>query len=212
VLILLIRKCNSIDPQQPRFKPDSLDPANLDGPNNNVFSLKVAGYGQRSTTPGHLTQDERNANHLAESFAGWTIENAARLRRSYIISSCKNEALLKRWASWGHVLVFSVEAFIEKYKINVDNSLEKIEKKLSKSSKPSQPGESNGQSRGQLSDQPHNDMSSPIQTPLTPLTAGAGGVPTPRDANGGDVSSRPRPSEWRPPQPQESHRYGAPYR
>jgi hypothetical protein len=102
-----------------------------------------------------------------------------------------------------------VEAFIEKYKIDVDESLEKIEKKLSKPSKPGKPS-----LPGQSSDRPHNDMSSPIQTPMTPLTAGASGIPTPRDpnANGGDVSNRPRPSEWRPPQPQESHRYGAPYR
>lgn len=207
MLILLIGKCNSIDPQHPRFKVDSLDPTKFDGPNNNVLSLKVVGYGERSATPGDLTQDERSADRLAESFAGWTVENAARLRRSYIISSCKNEALVKRWASWGHVLVFSVEAFIEKYKIDVHDSLQKIEKRLSKSSKPGKPFQP-----GQPSDRSHNDMSSPIQTPQTPLTAGAGGIPTPRDPNGGDISNRPRPSEWRPPQPQESHRYGAPYR
>lgn len=207
MLILLIGKCNSIDPQQPRFTPDSLDPTKLDRPNNNVLSLKVAGYGARSATPGDLTQDERDADRLAESFAGWTMENAASLRRSYIISSCKNEALLKRWDSWGHVHLFSVEALIEKYKINVDDSLERIEKKLSKSNKPSMPSQ-----LGQSSDRPHNDMSSPIQTPQTPLTTGAGGIPTPRDPSGEDTSNRPRPSEWRPPQPQESRRYGAPYR
>ncbi|KAF3387552.1 hypothetical protein F1880_001280 [Penicillium rolfsii] len=215
VLILLIGKCNSVDPHQPRFKPDSLDATKLDRPNNNVLSLKVAGYGERLATPGDLTQDERNADRLAESFAGWAVENAARIRRSYIISSCKNKSLLTRWASWGHAHLFNLEAWIEKYKINVDESLQKIEKKLSKSNKPgksSQSGQLDGLWRGQPSDRPHNDMSSPMQTPQTPIVAGTGSVPTPRDPDGGDVSNCPRPSEWRPPQPQESHQYGAPYR
>lgn len=207
----LIRKCNSLNSLQPLYQPESLDPTNLDGPNNNILSLTVAGYGERSANtnpelPQDLTQAERNADHLAEAFAGWTIENAARLRRSYIISNCKNEALLKRWASWGHVTLFSVGAFIKKYDMKINDVLGRLHHRLNKSNKPTKPSQT-----GQLIDKPHVDLSSPIQTPETPSAAGFSGFHTPREAHT-DPSNRSRPSEWRPPQPQGSHSYAAPYR
>ncbi|KAJ5390895.1 uncharacterized protein N7496_001963 [Penicillium cataractarum] len=207
----LIRRCNSIDSHQPVYQPDSLDPTNLDSANNNILSLTVAGYGERSAEsnpklPQDLTQTERNADHLAEAFAGWSIENAARLRRSYIISNCKNEVLLKRWGSWGHVMFFNARAFIEKYKINVNDTLERIHNKLNKPKKPSRQPQT-----GQIPDKAHMDLASPIQTPQTPSAARLSGIPTPSEPHT-DPSNQPRPSEWRPPQPQGDHSYAAPYR
>lgn len=213
-LIWLIRKCNSFDPQSPFLDPDSLNSAKLDGPNNNILSLTVAGYGERTARmspwlPRDLTQAERNADHLAESFAGWGMENAARLRRFYIISNCKNEALRKRWAGWGHVNLFSLRSFREKYKHKIGKDvLEKLQSK----SKQNKPGSGRSSHSGPSNGQNPVDLSSPIQTPQTPMTAGSFGGPTPRDPNA-DPSNRSRPTEWRQPQPQEpGHRYAAPYR
>jgi hypothetical protein len=171
----------------------------------------VAGYGERSADtnpelPQNLTQAERNADHLAEAFAGWFIENAACLRRSSIISNCKNEVLLKRWASWGHVTLFSVGSFIKKQDMNINDMLGRIHQRLNKSNKPTKPPQT-----GQVIDKTHIDLSSPFQTPETPSAAGFSGVPTPREAHT-DPSNRSRPREWRPPQPQGSHIYAAPYR
>lgn len=212
-LIWLIKKCNMFDPQSPFFDPDSLNSAKLDGPNNNILSLTVAGYGERtaqmpSSLPRDLTQAERNADHLTESFAGWGMENAARLRRFYIISNCKNEALCKRWAGWGHVNLFSVQSFLEKYKHKISKDvLEKLQSK----SKQNKPGSGRSSHSGPSNDRNPTDLSSPIQTPQTPMTARSFGSPTPRDPNA-DPSNRSGPTKWRPPQQQEGHPYAAPYR
>ncbi|KAJ5793152.1 uncharacterized protein N7503_009130 [Penicillium pulvis] len=109
-IIICIKTVNSVDPNFPLFEPNSLSIQHLDSLNNNVLCLPVVGYGQRTGAehpdiPKGLTQDERNADHLVEAFAGWMLMNATRFRRMAVISDQRNEALLLRWSAWGHLTI-----------------------------------------------------------------------------------------------------------
>ncbi|KAJ6011449.1 hypothetical protein N7451_002861 [Penicillium sp. IBT 35674x] len=111
-IIICIKTVNSVDPNFPFFEPSSLSIQHLDNLNNNVLCLPVVGYGQRTGAehadiPKGLTQDERNADHLVEAFAGWMLMNATRFRRMAVISEQRNEALLSRWSAWGHLTILS---------------------------------------------------------------------------------------------------------
>ncbi|KAJ5167691.1 uncharacterized protein N7482_003285 [Penicillium canariense] len=211
-LLWWIRKCNSVDKLRPYFQDDSLNQAKLDAPNNNVIALTVAGYGERSEhvtpeLPGGLTQTERNADHLAEAFAGWTLENTARVRKAYIISNCSNEALLKRWGRWAHVIVFSMESFLGRFKIDAKEMLKRAEGR----GRPRSPSKSSKSSKSnQPSHRAASGFSSPYQTPQTPVAA-AGSVRAPGEPTA-DCASRPRPGEWRQPHRHDADRYPAPYR
>ncbi|KAF7719015.1 Uncharacterized protein PECH_000195 [Penicillium ucsense] len=207
ILEYFINSINSIG-QQP-FTADSLDARNLDSPTSNVLSLSVAGYGDSKRPPSlgslpDLTPAQHKADHLAEYFAGWTLENLVHFRKAYIITNCKSEALIKRWSSWGHVNVSSMEAFLDKYKIhNVDSEVERIVDRMSKSGRLTKSVPLNT-----ASDRTPADLSSPSQTPQTPHTAG---LPTPREPRA-DASNGTMPDGWRPPALQNATGFAGPYR
>ncbi|KAJ5761031.1 hypothetical protein N7520_008187 [Penicillium odoratum] len=108
-IIACIKMVNSTDPNFPFFELDSLSIQSLDRSNNNVLCLPIPGYGTRTGAEhAHtkcLTQPERDADHLVEAFAGWTQVNAARFRKTAVVTFLKNEPLLSRWSGWGHVVV-----------------------------------------------------------------------------------------------------------
>ncbi|KAJ5643996.1 uncharacterized protein N7484_006503 [Penicillium longicatenatum] len=126
-IITCIKTVNSVDPNFPFFEPSSLSIQELDRINNNVLCLPVAGYGQRTGDehphiPKGLTQDERNADHLVEAFAGWMQMNVTRFRRMAVVSFQRNEALLSRWSAWGHLHVMSgFKGFCKAY--NTDETI-----------------------------------------------------------------------------------------
>ncbi|KAJ5584696.1 uncharacterized protein N7459_004496 [Penicillium hispanicum] len=131
-IIAWIKKINSVDSAHPYFDSKSLDPRYLDQANNNVLCLPIPGYGTRSETqspdiPKGLTQEERNVDHLVETFSGWAISNATRLRRSVVVTNCKNPSMLARWKNWGHVSVLQVSDFMRSWKINEALYLEKLQ-------------------------------------------------------------------------------------
>ena len=132
-VITWIKKINSVDSAYPHFETKSFDPQYLDQPNNNILCLPIPGYGTRTETqnpdiPKGLTQNERDADHLVEAFAGWTLANATRLRRNVVITNCKNQTMLRRWKDWGHVSVLQVSEFVRSWKINEAAILEKLQR------------------------------------------------------------------------------------
>ncbi|KAJ5925626.1 hypothetical protein N7454_008265 [Penicillium verhagenii] len=119
-IIACIRSANSIDPNHPEFEPSILSIQDIDCPNNNVICLPVPGYGHRTGTehpdiPKGLTQEERNADHLVEAFAGWTHLHAARFRKTAVVTFLKKDTLLSHWSDWGHVAVLDFRDFCRAY-------------------------------------------------------------------------------------------------
>lgn len=116
-----------MDPNFPYFEANSLSIQHLDHLNNNVLCLPVVGYGQRTgaehpNIPKGLTQDERNADHLVEAFAGWMQMNATRFRKMAVVSNQRHEALLARWSAWGHLTILSgFKGFCKAY--NTDEAI-----------------------------------------------------------------------------------------
>lgn len=122
-MIHWIMKSNSVSPRRPHFVSERLNPGQLDHPNNNVLCLPLPKYGARTEAdnpeiPKGLTQAERDADHLVEAFAGFTIVNAARFRKTTVITSIKHPALTSRWESWGHVAVYSVNRFFKYFQLD----------------------------------------------------------------------------------------------
>ncbi|KAJ5115309.1 hypothetical protein NUU61_001068 [Penicillium alfredii] len=106
-IITLIMKINSIDGNPP-IDPRTINPNSLDRLNHHAFSLSLPGYGNRAeqddpTLPKGLTQEERNADHLIQAFAGWSIVNAARFGRFIVITSLADDVLKSRWREFGHL-------------------------------------------------------------------------------------------------------------
>ncbi|KAJ6093352.1 hypothetical protein N7486_008641 [Penicillium sp. IBT 16267x] len=149
-IIICIKTVNSADPNFPYFEPNSLSIQHLDSLNNNVLCLPVVGYGQRTgaehpNIPKDLTQDERNADHLVEAFAGWMQMNATRFRRMAVVTFQSNKALLSRWSAWGHLNVLSgFRAFCRAYNTDESILLDRLQNGLQRNvSSPQVPAETN---------------------------------------------------------------------
>ncbi|KAL4943859.1 hypothetical protein BDV06DRAFT_126256 [Aspergillus oleicola] len=89
---------------------------------NCVLSLPVLPkYGSRTPDdspdiPRECTQEHRNADHLAEYFAGWSLLNVHRFRRFVIVS---NLSPFERWKSWQHIETkHGARAFFESQNID----------------------------------------------------------------------------------------------
>lgn len=193
-MIYWIVKANSISMRYPHFVPESLNPGQLDNVNNNVLSLPVPKYGSRTEAdnpeiPKGLAQVERDADHLVEAFSGFTILNAARFRKTIVISSIKNVHLIKRWQSWGHVFLYSVGNFFHQYKLDERILHDRIQNCAN--------GDMSGQKIGTLS---------ATQTPRTPVDPR-----TPRGPGDGSAneSSNPVQAQQRP---SLKNKYPAPYK
>ncbi|KAJ6028228.1 hypothetical protein N7540_003804 [Penicillium herquei] len=162
--IALIKQVNSsFNSAFPYFEMSSMDLRNLDNPNNNVIYLPIRDYGTRSEQdnpqiPKDLTQEERNADHLVETFAGWMQFEAARFRKTVVISNQTNKDLMARWSAWGHVNVFDVKSFLKKWQIKEEVLLEKVKTG------------SRRQDESPMTPADHTAMTPRIpQTPKTPL-------------------------------------------
>lgn len=123
---------------------------------------KIPLYGYRTdddyiglNVPKGLDQQTRNADHLAEFFAGWALVNSHRYRRFTILTSVKP---LQRWNHWNHIEFFtSTMKFFEQN--NIDYKF--YWQKLRSSSKPSSTSEDR---QAQLSS---SSVSSPnLATPI----------------------------------------------
>lgn len=77
-------------------------------------------YGSRTpddcpTIPSNCTQEQRDTDHLAEFFAGWSIVNAHRFRRFSMITALEP---LKRWTDWQHIEIRSSQEFYHLHQID----------------------------------------------------------------------------------------------
>ncbi|KAJ5676075.1 hypothetical protein N7462_008972 [Penicillium macrosclerotiorum] len=201
-LILAIMKCNSMDKKFPHFRPESLDPSRLDESNSNVVSIPLAGYGSRSENaafhiPRGLTQAERNADHLVEAFAGWTLIYAARFRKTTVISNVDNPLLLSHWSSWRHAFHYSAKAFISRGRIDETVVLDRLHRTRMPATQ-----------KSGKNDLPSSPMT---QTPRTPSALSIG-IPTPREPPKelqANAPTAPKTGEWKQPR---KHNYPTPYR
>ncbi|CBF89670.1 putative Chromo domain protein Chp1p [Aspergillus nidulans FGSC A4] len=75
--------------------------------------------------PKNCSQEQRNADHLSEFFAGYSLVHAHRFRRFYIITALEP---LERWKKWQHVTVSGYQEFFHSH----DVKPELIQERLSK--------------------------------------------------------------------------------
>lgn len=88
-------------------------------------------YGARSdddylglNLPQGLDQETRNADHLAEFFAGWALVNSHRYRRFTVLTTVKP---LERWNHWNHIEFFtSTMKFFEQSYIDYRSYWQKL--------------------------------------------------------------------------------------
>lgn len=188
-----IVKANSVSPRFPHFVPESLNPGQLDNQNNNVLCLPVPKYGSRAKAdnpeiPEGLTQVERDADHLVEAFAGFTILNASRFRKTIVITSIKNTPLFQRWHNWGHVAVYSMGTFFDRFRLDERDLQERI---------------SNSGNRGRSGQE--KGVHSASQTPRTPVDPRTPKAPWDDSSR---ESSNPAPAQRRAP---GRNQYPAPF-
>ncbi|KAJ5093103.1 hypothetical protein N7456_008964 [Penicillium angulare] len=141
-ILLWIQYINSRDVNAPYFDPDTLeDIETYWHPSNDIASLDIPEYGSRpeddhpDSLKG-LTQDERNADQLVETFAWWLLANSFAFRKTIVISNQTNQALRARWSSWGHVHVYDTNTFLQHYKIDEAQFLAKLREPSSVNSSP----------------------------------------------------------------------------
>lgn len=148
-IIVSIKKINSIDERYPYFQEDSLRPNEIHEPNSNIVSLSIAGYGSRSENdypaiPKGLSQQERDMDHLAEAFAGWTLTKSAYFRRMIILSSVQSQPLRYRWRNWGHIILLESDDFFTKFKVREHVIMENLLKERRSNQTANFPAETSG--------------------------------------------------------------------
>lgn len=146
-----------------------------------ISPLSIPKYGSRGESdqpaiPRNLTQDERNADHLFEFFAGWALANCHKFRR-FIVATTVNS--VHRWESWNHLDIHRDGAiFLKTLGINCDDYWHKLG--MPGEPRPGLPsGSGSGSSRGQ------RRPPTPSRRPGTPGTQNVG-APT----GSSDVSRR----------------------
>lgn len=75
--------------------------------------------------PKDCTQEQRNADHLGEFFAGYSLIHAHRFRRFYIITALEP---LERWKKWQHVTVSGYQEFFHSHNVKPELIQERLSK------------------------------------------------------------------------------------
>ncbi|KAL4972570.1 hypothetical protein BDW66DRAFT_120518 [Aspergillus desertorum] len=73
--------------------------------------------------PKDCTQEQRNADHLGEFFAGYSLVHAHRFRRFYMITALEP---LERWKNWQHVTVSGYQDFFQSHNVNPELIQERL--------------------------------------------------------------------------------------
>ncbi|GKZ55339.1 hypothetical protein AnigIFM49718_011703 [Aspergillus niger] len=167
---------------------------------NAISPPNLPNYGTRTEAdnpdiPKGLTQDQRNADHLVEFFAGWGLVHRHRYRRLVVLTQTKT---LDRWSKWQHIDVkWGAKDFLKTFKINHRYYWSKVFAAPSSSSAAS--------SAGLISSRPgtpsETRASSDSYTPRTPKSRTSSSMSVTRDMDGasyygripGGVSSYPDP-------------------
>ncbi|KAB8273029.1 hypothetical protein BDV30DRAFT_239108 [Aspergillus minisclerotigenes] len=122
-------------------------------PNTVISPTKLPGYGFRTDDEipnipkdRTLTQEQRNADHLVEFYAGWALINCYQFRKFYVLTA----STLPRWDEWHHLQIrVGSTAFMKYFEINYRWYWEKLKHSAARSNY-------------------HSERSS--QTPFTPQT------------------------------------------
>ncbi|KAL5052143.1 hypothetical protein BDW71DRAFT_170259 [Aspergillus fruticulosus] len=69
------------------------------------------------------TQEQRNADHLGEFFAGYSLVHAHRFRRFYMITALEP---LERWKKWQHVTVSGYQEFFQSHNVKPELFQERL--------------------------------------------------------------------------------------
>ncbi|KAJ5502545.1 Chromo domain/shadow [Penicillium fimorum] len=120
-LLLLIRtliiKNNVMDPRTALFDETSLQPNSK----SNVIAPSLNEYGTRTEHHNLKIKDkvERDADHLIEFFAGWSLINIPRFRNFVAVTSFNTPAGA-RWDKWGHITVMrgGFSHFFKRFKVD----------------------------------------------------------------------------------------------
>ncbi|KAL4741054.1 hypothetical protein BDV11DRAFT_168606 [Aspergillus similis] len=75
--------------------------------------------------PRDCTQEQRNADHLGEFFAGYSLVHAHRFRRFFIITALEP---LERWKKWQHVTVSGYQEFFQSHNVKPELIQERLSK------------------------------------------------------------------------------------
>ncbi|KAL6237187.1 hypothetical protein BDW75DRAFT_92725 [Aspergillus navahoensis] len=78
--------------------------------------------------PKDCTQEQRNADHLGEFFAGYSLVHAHRFRRFYMITALEP---LERWKRWQHVTVSGYQDFFQSHNVKPELIQERLFKGMS---------------------------------------------------------------------------------
>ncbi|KAE8419428.1 hypothetical protein BDV36DRAFT_137529 [Aspergillus pseudocaelatus] len=126
-------------------------------PNTLISPSKLPGYGFRTDDEipdipkdRTLTQEQRNADHLIEFYAGWALVNCYQFRKFFVLTA----STLPRWDEWQHLQIrVGSPAIMKCFEINYKWYWEKLKHPAARSAS-------------------HSERSS--QTPFTPQTPRAG--------------------------------------
>ncbi|CAG8890588.1 unnamed protein product [Penicillium egyptiacum] len=114
---MLIIKNNATDPRTGLFDTASL---HLNS-KSNVIAPSLNEYGTRTEHHGLKIKDkiERDADHLIEFFAGWSLINVPRFRNFIAVTSL-SATTGPRWNKWGHMTVMrgGFAHFFKRFKID----------------------------------------------------------------------------------------------
>ncbi|KAF4766581.1 hypothetical protein HAV15_011058 [Penicillium sp. str.  len=117
LIYTLIIKNNITDPRVDLFDKASLRPDSK----SNVIAPSLNEYGTRTEHHGLKIEDkvERDADHLIEFFAGWSLVNIPRFRNFVAVTSL-GPLTGPRWDEWGHMTVMrgGFNHFFRRFKID----------------------------------------------------------------------------------------------
>ena len=150
-------------------------------PNTVISPSKLPGYGFRTDDEipdlpkdKTLSQEQRNADHLIEFYAGWALINCYQFRKFLVLTASS----LPRWGEWQHLQIHvGSSAIMKSLEINYKLHWEKLKRSAGSNS--------------------HSERGS--QTPFTPQTPRAG--PSSESATFRATSSYIPPPTYRYPEP-----------
>ncbi|KAL4907421.1 hypothetical protein BDW74DRAFT_189809 [Aspergillus multicolor] len=108
---------NASDDIIPPLEQDSL----ISPPILPKYGFRTAG--DSPDIPRDCTQEQRNADHLGEFFAGYALLNSHRFRRFYMITSLEH---LTRWKNWNHIEIGGYQEFLRFQAIKPEQFYDRI--------------------------------------------------------------------------------------
>ncbi|KAJ5787684.1 Chromo domain/shadow [Penicillium paradoxum] len=118
----LIIKNNVINPRVALFDKSSLDPDSK----SHVIAPSLDEYGTRTEHHSLKIKDkiERDADHLIEFFAGWSLINISRFRNFVVVTSLEAPAGA-RWDQWGHIKLLrgGFPHFFASHKVDAERTM-----------------------------------------------------------------------------------------